>query len=600
MVGLITSLTIGTILLLGILSLGKQYFAITSIKVQSAKTGSANTFNLSIIAEKFRISGNPPIWYPDPYPDAKNLKQSNKPLIQVIQIDKSKKISMVPTYVLTGISSLPKQNYIVDKSRLGSVLAPSDIKKDSKGNQIESQSAFVADTRLSLLSVDHISSFLNSPKASWPTTADSSSALSALSISKVNFEKYVVDKENPLWAKAVQLTIESKSDNNISYTSTAEVNIDAPPSPDCQLELSSGQVEPLPATGNVRFLIKTNSITSSAEVSGNGFASSQALSLSASQSIRTLGTFQQIAPEITLSVPTNVLPGSAYKGGKNWLVSASVKGVLASEKPRTCSLSVSIATPPTDFSPVGYGGCEFIGTGGNCPANTAGFAMQDPAGRSDVPYVGVDLQCCPVPTDLLTSNHTYVNSSCPANSLMTGSKFVTNNNGVFTGSPDRNTKRLVRCTAINTATYKLGPELGGPGRAEWYILFGNTGASGGAGSVYKDMMALPLGIRYVISPYARIAPNVAAYANTMCVPALNALMTRRESKYCGDFYGKKVYYTSNGQEVNLYPSGCTSTGTPEYKDVTSTYNKQSAYSWIKRDILSPKPLSCKYVPPWWK
>lgn len=211
----------------------------------------------------------------------------------------------------------------------------------------------------------------------------------------------------------------------------------------------------------------------------------------------------------------------------------------------TCAVRLVMNTWP-------FGRCKFV-CNEACPAQHAMFSFQDPAGSRTPTTIETCGTCCPVPTDaLIESNVTFTYNDCGDQRVVTGGRAM-------------GAERQLRCTAVNTAVYRLGPELGGV----FYLMPGASAASGGRGAPGVAWESLPPGLRYQLlrientprQPYPQEGFYRAAFSETQCIPFPGALMTRKSSKQCGDMAARALLLL-NGTPVPMFPDGCTAIADP--------------------------------------
>ena len=176
-----------------------------------------------------------------------------------------------------------------------------------------------------------------------------------------------------------------------------------------------------------------------------------------------------------------------------------------------------------------------------CSANQAIFsAVRGNAGMSKRPFVAVLAVCCPLPSDdILTQQHTWEMESCPEHSIVTGYDAGENVGGTYIAR--------IRCTALNTARYRLGEAQGG--------AFWGTGSS--AALPWKENTTLlragiPPAIRYGIERFQKV---VQVSRGCIGQPA-GSLFTAKLGFACKDFQFKELFAVGPGEllrPVQMFP-----------------------------------------------
>ena len=187
-----------------------------------------------------------------------------------------------------------------------------------------------------------------------------------------------------------------------------------------------------------------------------------------------------------------------------------------------------------------------------CGDNEALYGSDDPAGDkggepngSKVAVFGI---CCPLPFgDVLTDQQFYgVTENCPENAVVTS--LSEGSCGNFC---------TVRCTAINTAKYKLGPERHG---ALW----------GGGGQFYGGVFRgadigfdeIPAAIRYSFG-----RSNQFGWDEDGCIGLPpGSLLTGKQTRRCSGYRYRELLYL-DGTPVVMFPK-CSKLSNPEDPNAT--------------------------------
>ncbi len=197
------------------------------------------------------------------------------------------------------------------------------------------------------------------------------------------------------------------------------------------------------------------------------------------------------------------------------------------------------------------------GTESRCPEDYALIGLIPPLGpRREAKFVGFRGTCCPVPHGALTAEVRYVEESCPDASVATGVKAVR-------GAPDaeaavEQTLYLLRCTAIDTAHYALGPAAGGEqfDITDEYITELRDRVIGAwyqPRSANPNWLALSAGIRYALGRLSLTSWEISACTGR----PLGSLLTGKTNKYCGGMRYRELraHGASGGGDatVELFP-----------------------------------------------
>lgn len=175
-----------------------------------------------------------------------------------------------------------------------------------------------------------------------------------------------------------------------------------------------------------------------------------------------------------------------------------------------------------------------------CPDGYAFFGQDDPPGgltpESPARYVGVTASCCRLPyPDILTDHHVYnVMEECPEGYVATGGG-VAERCGSFC---------TMRCTKINTAKYKLGPE-----RSALYWTRKWSAVAWGGGSALKiDWEDIPVAIRNAVGRTSAMRSDVDG-----CIGfPFGSLLVRKTRKSCDGFFYRQLLFL-DGKPVPTYP-----------------------------------------------
>lgn len=256
---------------------------------------------------------------------------------------------------------------------------------------------------------------------------------------------------------------------------------------------------------------------------------------------------------------------------------------------------INQAAPVTCKIAEGLGPCLFVGAN-VCPANYAVFGRMDGAGHQQNQNDPVDFQCCPVPTDFLSTDHVLENRFCGANRVSTGAVFTPPN--IF----------QIRCTLINTAKYALTS----PRRTTFSWLSSCPQASGWNFSQRRDWAELPIPLQINMHKRDNLAtdPNYPGVLGTsdirsgsfesICVGNANFDSNRFGSiiigrghhpgcpggptKHCGCTLSVGVNDAVSGAALNFFPTGCTYT----------SRNYSCSGDWVEM-----AGLKCTNTPTYW-
>jgi len=177
---------------------------------------------------------------------------------------------------------------------------------------------------------------------------------------------------------------------------------------------------------------------------------------------------------------------------------------------------------------------------GDCPSGYAFYGADDPAGKSGpAEHISVSGSCCPLPAaDILTDEHSYAKSVCPADSIATGTKTV----GRY---PETITE--MRCTKINTKRYQLG-------EAQESLYWGD-GAAGWQGSKWIRWKEIPAAIRYGQGREGSESWDVDG-----CIGyPWGSLLAEKDTKYCAGFKFRQLRFAglpgdpARGTPVQMFP-----------------------------------------------
>lgn len=214
-----------------------------------------------------------------------------------------------------------------------------------------------------------------------------------------------------------------------------------------------------------------------------------------------------------------------------------------------------------------------------CPTNFAVLGMNDGYGNG-INY-SHEIQCCPIPSDLLLDDHESSSKNCGADRVVTG---VT-----IAASGDRN----LRCTKINTAIYALETET----KASFFETSPWNSASGwkeGSTRVHLETTNALSGVQKFFlmkDDNLKTDPNFpggldldsttsSAYISQCISPNGLGLFTGRESKNCGKHKTKVAQLRMPSgpfPTVDLFPKNCTGTFSNTSNTVTMTQMKCSTF-----------------------
>jgi len=363
---LILGLVVGSAAILGsmaLLQLSTNYLSQNSQTAKSAQSAGGDLVALDYVRGKFVFGKDadgkpvPPEWYVDPYPSAETIAQAQQSASilkipgRVVAIAKANSSQgLVPKWESFGrkesggacthltvpqsfngenrpdsfcdIEGFPVLQFDIDKSNLGSVEHQFGV------------SAFIGKLNISVLSESELKNYLNG--GSIAATKDNIAA------SAVTFRSFVPNSQKPHALSRMEVQV----GNTI-----AEIPVDLPPEPDCNLTLLSSvptytDADPGFRPGrNVSFALKTNSVTVTAQSSIDGGATYQDVPVLGGQSVSTVGNFRTVST-LNLTVPQNPNPGQKLSDTTvAWIPRVKVLGVEGGTG-KNCSLSVPIHQIP--------------------------------------------------------------------------------------------------------------------------------------------------------------------------------------------------------------------------------------------------------------
>jgi prepilin-type N-terminal cleavage/methylation domain-containing protein len=229
-----------------------------------------------------------------------------------------------------------------------------------------------------------------------------------------------------------------------------------------------------------------------------------------------------------------------------------------------------------------------------CPATYAALAFIDGAGQGI--YYSHEIQCCPMPPDLLSNTHQVVEKVCAADHVVTG---VVISNTAHPGmSATRN--RHLRCTQINTSKYML--ETGDKVKTHFYQTRTNHASGWGSASRINIVTTTNLSSARKFQlmkkdnlntdPFhpgtLQLSDETSDGYGSQCIsPNGNGLFVERSSKYCGTHYTRQVRLKGPGPVVELSPTACTGSFSTIYDSVS------------KSDTVTLKNAACATFPYFW-
>lgn len=175
-----------------------------------------------------------------------------------------------------------------------------------------------------------------------------------------------------------------------------------------------------------------------------------------------------------------------------------------------------------------------------CPANQVYFALRNASGSqrpgSHILLLGT---CCPVPGDLLSSNHVFATEQCPEGFVVTGSKQIPapGEQIGFVQNEDRDKQwflvrtQQLKCTEINRGKYALSPPLNG-WNVGWYAHFTTAFAD------RTSRARIPVALRYGLGRY-----NHTGFSHNFCAGMpWGSLLVGRAGKYCSETKFSELTY----------------------------------------------------------